>query len=267
MKYKTMLQDFRAVTELVTQAQEGLKGLVKGRLKIQELVDAIGKRRDSCELRQKLWSVIDMVNQHASKLEILLRSFDRDVVTSAKKLLKDFEKEKKQLGQAVAEAEMRDRITPVKAMAGGGGGGSSSGNAYMGRADSSKTDLGTPDSVTAGRTQFRFTGPISSNGGEGAYVARDEQERVMIDRMQVMDESEVNATLIEERAEAITDINKSVVELKEVFLDFAKLVHDQQAGVDAIEMNAELAHANVEKGLEHIIRAEELQRKGTCIIS
>ena len=259
MKVKTLLQDSRAVTELVKQAQEGLKGLVKGRLRLQELVDAIGKRRDSIELREKMWSVVSMVNQHSGKLETLLRSMDRDIVTSAKKLLNDFEKEKRQLGSLVADAERRDRATPVKATAGAPRTSSMEISSYM--------DLATPDAVTAGRTQFRFTGPTTSKTGEGVYVARDDQETQMMNRMQVMDEVEVNATIIEERAEAITEINKAVVELRDVFLDFAKLVHDQQSGIDAVEMNAEMAHANVERGLEHILKAQELQKNGTCILS
>lgn len=249
MKPKTMLKDPRAVKELIKQAQEGLKGLVKGRLKVQELVDTIGKTKDSAELRESLWDVVEMVNRHAEEVEYLLRSLDLKVVTAGKKLLNDFEKEKRALASLVAEADRKDKATPVRSVKREG---------VSSTTQSPSTPNITPEAVTAGKTQFRFLGAKGVEAGEGVYMPRDTQV------IKVIDELEVNATIIEERVEAINEINRAVVELRDVFLDFAKLVHDQQAGIDEIEMNAEKAHANVGEGLAQIMNAERLQKEGYC---
>jgi t-SNARE complex subunit (syntaxin) len=77
----------------------------------------------------------------------------------------------------------------------------------------------------------------------------------------------VNEAIIQERSEAITQVHRGIVELREVFTDFAKLVNDQQVGIDAISKNVDDAHARMDSGLQQVIQAERHQREGTCIMS
>lgn len=44
------------------QVQQGLQGMVRGRLMLQNLVDMIGTRRDSPPMRDEMLAVIDMVS-------------------------------------------------------------------------------------------------------------------------------------------------------------------------------------------------------------
>ncbi|EWM24582.1 syntaxin-like protein [Nannochloropsis gaditana] len=75
--------------------------------------------------------------------------------------------------------------------------------------------------------------------------------------------------LAQERELAIREVTSHLVELKDVFSDFAELVQGQQEGVDAVCRNVEVAHAKTEQGYEAILKANEGQRAetGGCVLS
>jgi hypothetical protein len=70
----------------------------------------------------------------------------------------------------------------------------------------------------------------SSVGSDGEH-SEEEDNRV---RFRNMQQVEFNETIIEERAEAISAIHSSVVEVNELFRDIATLVDDQQRDIGAL---------------------------------
>eukprot|EP00823_Brevimastigomonas_motovehiculus_P002217 TRINITY_DN1386_c1_g1_i2.p1 TRINITY_DN1386_c1_g1~~TRINITY_DN1386_c1_g1_i2.p1 ORF type:complete len:245 (-),score=23.83 TRINITY_DN1386_c1_g1_i2:418-1098(-) len=74
---------------------------------------------------------------------------------------------------------------------------------------------------------------------------------------------------IKHRQSAIQQIERDVSEISEMFKDLAVLVNDQGAVLDHIENNIQSSKANVEKGHENLVSAEEYQnkaRKRTCCL-
>lgn len=113
-RYRTLLNDVTAPQELVKQAQEGLKGLVRGRRAVQDLAGSIGgsSRRDSADLRIKVFNLIDLVRQHAREVEHVLRSLEGQQAAAAlgaKKLANDLTKEQRLLEDLANDVERRAR--------------------------------------------------------------------------------------------------------------------------------------------------------------
>lgn len=72
---------------------------------------------------------------------------------------------------------------------------------------------------------------------------------------------------IQERHDAVKDIEKSLNELHQVFLDMAVLVEHQGAQLDDIEGNVKRANSLVRSGADRLVKARFYQkntRKWTC---
>lgn len=72
-----------------------------------------------------------------------------------------------------------------------------------------------------------------------------------------------NERLIRDREEGIQDIEKSVIEVNEIFKDLNSLVVAQGEMVDTIEANIVTAADRVEVGTEDLVRARSSQKKAT----
>lgn len=72
---------------------------------------------------------------------------------------------------------------------------------------------------------------------------------------------------IQERHDAVKDIQKNLMELHQVFLDMAVLVESQGEQLNDIEGNVKRAHSIVQRGTETLQEARVYQkssRKWTC---
>lgn len=250
-------------SELLPRVQEGLEGLVKGRKMIQMMVNALGTDKDTNELRKKLWNLVGMVRQHVRELEIMFKTSEKD--TAIKKLLRNFQQEHQRIHDVIKEAERKEKHHVVESLI------SSADPGYF--SDESAEAQALP-AVTAGRGVFQpasfdsstsvsFTGAVE----DGVYVPRDVQDRMLLRQMKVQNEYEVNEILISERAETILEINHAMVELREVFLDFARLAHEQQSMIDRIADNIDETHGRVRAGYNHIVEANRLHQELKCLIS
>lgn len=68
------------------------------------------------------------------------------------------------------------------------------------------------------------------------------------------------------RKQEIEKIAKSVNELAELFKDLATLVIDQGTLIDRIDYNLEEAAKQMDKGVEHLVKAEEHQKSSNRIV-
>ena len=75
----------------------------------------------------------------------------------------------------------------------------------------------------------------------------------------------VHEEIMREREEEIRSINRGMHQVNEIYKDLAHIVGSQQEQIDTIETQMEESKANAEKGLAHVVKANE--KASTCIIS
>jgi t-SNARE complex subunit (syntaxin) len=70
-----------------------------------------------------------------------------------------------------------------------------------------------------------------------------------------------------ERQEEIQGINRGMHQVNEIYKDLAHIVGSQQEQIDQIETQMEDSKINAEKGLEHVMKANEKASATSCVIS
>jgi hypothetical protein len=287
--------------ELGKQAQEGLKGLMRGRRTVQELCKLIGTRRDSREMREKVFNLVEIVRQHGREIEQVLKSLrEREggregglaVGGGVKKWGNDLGKEQRVFEEVAREVERKCRSVPLAALLGAAAGaergttaaataaaaaataGAGAGGASQNGSSSSSSSGGGGAvasermTVSAGRDSFRPFINLEGKVQDRAHH-HTEEEQAILKQLKFQDEEEVMLALALERELAINEVTMHLVELKDVFKDFAQLVSEQQEGIDAVCKNVEDAHARTEEGYDAILKAKEGQKKETagCVLS
>jgi t-SNARE complex subunit (syntaxin) len=112
--------------------------------------------------------------------------------------------------------------------------------------------------VSAGRAAFR---PSLSYDRAGAEEDDEMGTAALLRQMRFQDEESVMEAIAVEREEAITEVTRQLVELRDVFRDFAQLVAEQQEGIDLVARNVEDAHARTKDGYEAVLKAEKHQQQ------
>jgi syntaxin 7 len=69
-----------------------------------------------------------------------------------------------------------------------------------------------------------------------------------------------------EREEEIRNINRGMHQVNEIYKDLAHIVGSQQEQIDQIETQMEESKENAEKGLAHVVKANE-KASASCVIS
>ncbi|KAG2605399.1 syntaxin-22-like [Panicum virgatum] len=90
--------------------------------------------------------------------------------------------------------------------------------------------------------------------------SRRAQELALLDN-----EITFNEALVEEREREICKIQQEISEINEIFRDLAKLVPDQQGGIDVVEANIETAAMETSKGQEQLTRAARTQGSNSSV--
>ncbi|XP_042414903.1 syntaxin-121-like [Zingiber officinale] len=123
---------------------------------------------------------------------------------------------------------------------------------------------------TVGRRYFTVTGEAPDEATVEALVATGEGERFMQRAIEEQGRGRVVAVVaeIQERHGAVADLERSLMELHQVFMDMAVLVEAQGQQLDNIENNVGRAESFVRRGTEELVTARAYQknsRKCTCI--
>lgn len=83
----------------------------------------------------------------------------------------------------------------------------------------------------------------------------------VLESTQLTEEIHFNSRLIEERDEDIRGIERSVIEVNEIFRDLGALVHEQQGLLDNIESNVEQVDVNMEAATKELKKAVDYQKR------
>ena len=114
----------------------------------------------------------------------------------------------------------------------------------------------------------------SSNFEDDSYGSNnDARERAVssetlhvLQNLVPLDEFSLLSALVDERGQALTELNRDMQVLHETFRDVADLVKQQQEGIDGLERHVTAAADATQQGLDTLIEADKYQRQGTCSV-
>ncbi|KAF2303420.1 hypothetical protein GH714_018146 [Hevea brasiliensis] len=123
---------------------------------------------------------------------------------------------------------------------------------------------------TVERRYFTITGQKASEETIENLIESGESENFLQKAIQDQGRGQILDTIseIQERHDAVKEIEKNLIELHQVFLDMAALVEAQGHQLNDIESHVAHASSFVRRGTEHLQEARENQkssRKWTCI--
>lgn len=87
---------------------------------------------------------------------------------------------------------------------------------------------------------------------------------------QQMLDDEVDLQALEERAQAIRQLESDIMDVNQIFKDLGQLVHEQGETVDSIEAHVELASTQISEGAQQLRMAAQsqtkLRKKKLCLL-
>ena len=122
---------------------------------------------------------------------------------------------------------------------------------------------------TVGRRYFTITGQKPDDDMIEDLISSGEGENFLQKAIQEQGRGQIMDTIseIQERHDAVKDIEKNLIELHQIFLDMAALVEAQGQQLNDIESHVAHASSFVKRGTENLVEAREYQkssRKWTC---
>ncbi|KAK9078107.1 hypothetical protein SSX86_002164 [Deinandra increscens subsp. villosa] len=115
---------------------------------------------------------------------------------------------------------------------------------------------------TVGRRYFTLTGENANEELIENLISSGEGEDFLQKAIQDQGRGQIMDTIseIQERHDAVKDIEKNLIELHQIFLDMAALVEAQGQQLNDIESNVAHASSFVHRGTEQLVEARELQK-------
>lgn len=206
---------------------------------LQKLTNQIGTSRDSAVTREQLNKLVNDTRDIASQTAQILKRWDdrdSDARLAKGKLMKEYQMLLQQFSDIAKYSAEKERSSPLP-------------KALPTRGSQHDSGLGFgPSNETLG-----ILGPTGGNTGYSAQPDAD-----FFQRQQQVDFQNVQ---IEDRAGSIKELEKSVVEINELFIDVARLVKESQPMIDSIESNVENSLVATEKGVSELRQASVYQRK------
>ncbi|KAK9804832.1 hypothetical protein WJX72_007710 [[Myrmecia] bisecta] len=113
------------------------------------------------------------------------------------------------------------------------------------------------------RRTFTVTGKKATEEEIDQMIETGESETIFQKAILEQGRGHVLDTLaeIQERHEAVKELEKSLMDLHQIFLDMAVLVEAQGEMLDNIEAQVSKAKDHVESGVTHLVEAKKLQKK------
>lgn len=114
-------------------------------------------------------------------------------------------------------------------------------------------------SRAAGAAERKAPAPPKAGGRGGAPedAAAAREEEALLARLQAVD---FDASLVDERDAAITNIASTIVEVNETMRDLAALVEEQGKDIEVIESNVTEAADRTSKGVDELTTAAKYQK-------
>jgi len=217
---------------------------------IESMTRQIGSSKDGPQAREQLNGLIgstrELLKDVTSNIRVLdsNRTQDKEKRIQQQKLTKDLQLWSQRFQDAYKIASDKERATPLTSVKST----QQSGNSFS--KQSSK------------RNQDSF--PINNNYEYDDQ--NDDMEKTSLieanrrQQFQLGNEVEFQNNLILDRENDIKEIEKSVVEVNEIFRDISALVVDQGQMIDSIESNIEAAAETTTKGVEEQVKASGYQK-------
>ncbi|XP_042444633.1 syntaxin-22-like [Zingiber officinale] len=244
-------QDLESGRPLIVRRQDSTQAVAAGLFQIttsvrnfERLVSTIGTPKDTPDLREKLHNarlhIGQLVKDASTKLKQATETDHLSEASTSKritdaKLAKDFQnilKEYQKLQRLAAERETA--FAPLVPQA-----------VLPPRYDS----MGVPDNT-------------SNKPLEQALLLESKRQEVLL----LDNEIVFNEAIIEEREQAIQDIQQQIGEVNEIFKDLAVLVHDQGVIIDDISSHIENSHAATAQGTIQLQKAAKTQKSNSSLM-
>jgi hypothetical protein len=202
---------------------------------LQKLTSTIGTSRDTQLIREQLNDLVSETREIASQTSSLLKKWndnDKDARLVKSKLMKEYQMLLQQFGDAAKYSAEKERSNPLAAK---------------------KKEAAYPDSQSA------FGGGYQDPRAQAyGYDRNAEREADFLQQQQQIDFQNLH---IEERNESIKELEKSVIEINDLFIDVAKLVKESQPMIDSIEGNILDSVDATDKGVVQLRKASDYQKK------
>lgn len=116
---------------------------------------------------------------------------------------------------------------------------------------------------TVGRRYFTVTGEKADDDFIENLISSGESETFMQKAIQEQGRGQIMDTIseIQERHDAVKEIEKNLIELHQIFLDMAALVEAQGQQLNDIESHVAHASSFVQRGTEQLVDAREYQKE------
>lgn len=133
-----------------------------------------------------------------------------------------------------------------------------------------RNKISTEYKETVGRRYFTVTGQQADENTIETLISTGESESFMQRAIEEQGRGQVMDTIteIQERHDAVKEIEKNLMDLHQVFMDMAALVEAQGHQLNDIESHVAHASSFVRKGTEQLEVAKEIQkdsRKWACL--
>jgi len=223
--------NFQAVSNSIRQISTYVE-------QIRQLTSKVGTTRDTPEVREGLQQLIEstrkLVKSTSQDLKALNTSSSKSHVLQ-QKLLKDLQTWVTKFQEINKIAVEKERANPVPI-----------------------TTKQQQQLVTTSRSGSSFPGVILDLDLESQTTS---SEITKNQQLQLQNEASFNEALIVDRDQSIREIEKTVVELNDIFKDLSSLVSEQGSMLDNIESNIDVSVQQVSKGTEQLRKASDYQKK------
>jgi len=201
---------------------------------LQKLTNQIGTSRDSPQLRHQLSTLVSDTREIATQTSSSLKRWDdndKDSRLHKGKLMKEYQMLLQQFGDIAKYSAEKERAQPLL------------------------KKQGPPLDLDFGGVFQDPNLPQFSN----STTAQQNMDRDN-DFYQRQQQLEFQNLVIDDRADSIKDLEKSVIEINELFIDVAKLVKEAQPMIDSIEANVETSVVATEQGVQELRKASNYQK-------
>jgi len=222
-------QSVRIVSENVRQLSVNVN-------QIKSFSDTLGTTRDALENREELRRLIDSSRGLATDTNEALKRMspsggpdDKTRKIQQQKLAKDFENVLKKFGEISKYAAEKEKSTPLPQKA-------------------------------PPKQQQEHNSIISYYEDDNDLEKQGLIETQRVQQLQLDNERQFMDALIADREQGIKEIEKTVVEVNEIFRDLSHLVQEQGVMIDNIESNIEESVVKTTDGVEELRKANEYQK-------
>ncbi|EGG22490.1 syntaxin 7 [Cavenderia fasciculata] len=235
--------EYQATTKNIHQITVAVSTLTR-------LVQQLGTPKDTMEVRDKIRTCVSsttqLISSESSKVKTLTslasRARDQKTKLSYQKLVKEYNACLQQFQEIAQVATKKERSTPLP-----------------------QQNKPQPQQQQQQQQQFgRYGGNNQFYEEEENDTERENQSLLEASRRQqlsqVESEREYQNSIIQEREDGIRQIEQSIVEINEIFMDLSNLVSEQGVMLNTIEHSLESTVMNTQEGVVQIKQASQHQR-------